>query len=114
MPNDRQAIAMELKQIIQADRMAVDVIQRAKDMGASIEKQTEKDKAAILAEAEQQRRETTEKVQAELADELARRKAEAEKEFAGQREFVSKTMEQNKDKWVEEITARILGSDTAM
>lgn len=110
MASDKKALALELKQIIQADRMAVDIIQRAKDMKTTIEKQTEKDKAEILGDAQRKREEMTGQVEAEMAAEMARRKEEAARQFEQQRQFIRNAMRENREKWVDEITGRIIST----
>lgn len=110
MEKDKEALALELRQIIQADRMASDVIKNAEDLRKSIEKRTEKEKAALLAETERQRQKITRQVEAEQAATLVQRKAEAAKKYNAQREKITQQMEQNSEMWIQEITARIIAA----
>lgn len=103
-----KALELELHQIIQADRMAMDLINGARDTRSSIEKRTADEKAQILQDARQKREEMTKRVEEEHRAALAARKAEAAKAFASQRELVDAEMREHKDAWVQEITASII------
>lgn len=107
MPADRQKLALELKQIIQADRMAVDILTRAEDMKKAIERQTEKDKASMLQKVKTQHNEMVQRVEQEMAADMIKSKEEAAQQFEQQRNFLNKTMDENRQKWVDEITSRI-------
>ena len=107
MASNKEALALELRQIIQADRMACDVIDEATGIGQSIERDAEKRKAQILAEAERARTEMEKQVQAEQELALKDRIAQVEAQFAARQKALEEKMERNRDGWVSEIVGRI-------
>lgn len=107
MASNREALALELRQIIQADRMACDVIDGANGIGQSIEKGAEKQKQAILAEAERARTEMEKRVQAEQEQALKDRVAQVEAQYAGRQKAMEDQMAQNRDGWITDIVQRI-------
>lgn len=108
MENKRKALEVVLRQIIQTDRQANGVIQRASEECKSMAEQTELDKAAILQDAEDKRQEMIKIVQDEQAEELEKRKAEAKRQVSEQQQALQQKVSANKDAWVRDITARIL------
>lgn len=105
-----KALVLELHQIIQADRMAMDLINGARDTQKSIENRTQEEQKQILLEARKKKQEMETRVQEEQRAALAQRKEEAQKAYAHQRRRIDAEMEQNRDTWVEDITAHILQS----
>lgn len=107
MASNKEALALELRQIIQADRMACDVIDEATGIGQSIERDAEKRKAQILAEAERARAEMEKQVRAEQEQALKDRIAQVEEQYAGRQKAMEEKMERNRDGWVDAIVGRI-------
>ncbi|MDL2253641.1 hypothetical protein LJC49_06140 [Ruminococcaceae bacterium OttesenSCG-928-I18] len=108
--NDSVRLAMELEQIIEADRKAMEMLNDAQDTKRSIEEKTAAEKQTILKEAEEKRQEMLKKVQEEQREVLAARKKEASAEYAEARVRLQKTMDDNREKWAGEITQHILGT----
>lgn len=107
MPDQKAALGVELRQIIQADRMASDIIQGANDMRHSIEARTEQDKARIIEQAEQKRKEVTEQVRKDQMQALEEKKKVALATYDKERAHIAQQMEQNREKWIEDIVTRI-------
>ncbi len=103
-------LATELRQIILADRMAVDLINNAYDTKRSVEAKTAAEKQKILQEAEQKRKDALAKVAEEQREELAKRKAKTAQRFAGAREALEQEIETNRELWAAEIVGRITGA----
>jgi hypothetical protein len=109
MANNREALALELKQIIQADRMADDIIKDAENTKKNIEKATEKQKAALLAGALRQKQELEKQAQARQRDALDAQAKALEEQMAARRSGLEKTMAANRARWVQGIVGRITG-----
>lgn len=107
MPDTKSAMALELRQIIQVDRLANDIIQRAEDTRKSIEKQTKEEVAKIYSEAQNRQDELMAQVQGEQAQDVAARKNEASRNHEETCNNLDAKVEQNRAAWVEEITGRI-------
>lgn len=102
-----KALALELQQIILADRMAADTLRTAEETKHNIEKNAERQQANILADAEKRKQEVTELVRAEQTAALEKRKQETEKQFAAQRTALEARVAESKDTWIAEIVERI-------
>ncbi len=98
--NNREVLALELRQIIQADRMASDIIEEARGVGKGIAKTTEDKKAAILAEADAARASMEKQVWAEEEKARTDRMAEQERQFARQQKALQNSVTQNRQQWV--------------
>ena len=107
MPDQKEALGLELRQIIQADRMAADTIQNANYMRRSIEAKTEKDKARILEEAQQRQIELTQKVQAEQASDLDTKKEAALAKNQQKQQTLQQLMDENREQWAADMVQRI-------
>lgn len=107
-PEKTRAMAFELRQIIQADRMAMRLIEDAQETRRSIEKKTKEETAKILQEAEQQRQEMTQEAYKNQQKALEEKKQEAREAYAAQMQDLKDRMEQNRENWVAEITAALL------
>ncbi len=107
MPDQKEALGLELRQIIQADRMAADTIQNANYMRRSIEAKTEKDKARILEEAQQHRKELTQKVRQEQASDLDAKKQAALEKSKQKQQTLQQLMDENRETWAAAMVARI-------
>ena len=107
MPDQKEALGLELRQIIQADRMATDIIQNANYMRRSIEAKTDKDKARIMEEAKQQHQQITQTLQAQQADELAQRKKDAIENNKDKQQALAQLMEENQQEWAAQMVQRI-------
>lgn len=105
-----QALALELRQIIQADRMAVDILKNAEDTRKDIEKKTQDETAAILADAHAKMAEATRQAEQANAQEMERRKKEAEKAFEEQRQRLDTHFSKNREAWAQRIAAAIVGT----
>lgn len=105
-----KALAFELRQIIQADRMALDILNNAEHTRRDIEQKTKAEADEILLDAQVKKQEVTKQVIEEQEARLEQRKNEARATYAGQKEHLEKHMAANKDKWVGEITRAILES----
>lgn len=110
MPDQRDALGLELRQIIQADRMAADIIQNANYMRRSIEAKTEQEKARIIDESKQKNKGLSEKLTAELLAAHKVRREAALAEYQTKKQELEKTMQQNQEQWSREITQRITGT----
>ena len=103
-------LATQLRQVIQADRMAVDMVNGAYETKRAIEQKTADEKKKILQEAEEKRQEALERVAAEQREELAKRKERAAQQYAGARQALAGEMDQNRAAWAAEIAGRIIGA----
>lgn len=103
-----KALGFELRQIIQADRMAMDILQNAEYTRKDIEKKTQEETAAILADAKEKLGEATRQAKQAHAEEMARRKSEAEKAFQQQRDHLESHFAKNRDAWADRITDVII------
>lgn len=107
MPDTKEMLALELRQIIQADRMAADIIRDAQQTQKSIEKNTEKVKADILTSLEKCQAEIEEDVRNQQQQILAARKAELEKQINSQQQKLEQQVEEHRDAWVDGIVNRV-------
>lgn len=103
-----RALAFELRQIIQADRMAMDILSNAEDTRKDIVKKTGEETAAILADAKDKMAEATRQAERAHTEEMERRKKEADQAFAAQRWRLEEHFGQNREAWAEAITSAIL------
>ncbi len=103
-------LATELRQVIQADRMAAELVNNAYDTKRSVEKRTLAEKQKILQEADEKRREALARVAEEQREELARRKEAAAQQYAGARQALKDEMEENRKTWAEDIVQRVLSA----
>ena len=108
MAEDWVTLEHELRQIIQTDRMAIDILQRAKDVRSTIDEKTEKEKASIAQEAKNKKDVFIRELEEKLKQDLAQRKAKAAQMYATQKQTIDKNILQNEETWVEEITSSIL------
>lgn len=102
-----KALALELRQIIQADRMAMDILHNAQATGQTIEERTQKETAALLKDADARRDAMVQQVQAEHEEELARRQTQAREQFTTQRRTLGEKMQENRDAWIQEMVSHI-------
>ena len=110
MDSNSVRLATELRQVIQTDRMAAELVNNAYDTKRSVEKRTLAEKQKILQEAEEKRREAMARVAEEQREELARRKKAAAMQYAGARQALKDEMGNNKEAWAAEIVQRVLGT----
>lgn len=108
MADKNKALELELRQIIQADRNAVDILRQSEDTRKTVEARTEQEKKAILADAEKKRADMEALVQKEIEEEMQRKLEAEESAFGRQKQKLEQALAQNRDAWVEEITANIL------
>ena len=107
LADNKATLAQELREIIQADRMACDAIDEARDIGQAIERDAEKRKAAILADAEKTRAEVEKQVRAEQEQALRDCVAEVKQRYTGKQKAIENKMAHNRARWIAEIVARI-------
>lgn len=105
-----KVLAFELRQIIQADRMALDILNNAEHTRRGIEQKTKDEAEEILMDAQHKKQEVTKQVVAEQEERLEQRKNEAREAYAEQKDRLRKHMEANRDLWAEDITNTILQS----
>lgn len=106
-----RALAFELRQIIQADRMAMDVISNAEATRKEIERKTGEEAEEIRAEAQNQLQEATRRAEQAHAGELEERKREAEQSFARQRRELEQRFAEGRSAWAQQIAAAILADE---
>ena len=107
MAENKKALALELRQIIQADRMACDVIEEARGIGQAMEEDSQKKKAKLLAEIDQARRDMEKQVKAEQEQALQQRIGQVKASFAQRQADLEEKVSQQRPEWVTDIVQRI-------
>ena len=107
MTENREELLLELRQIIQIDRDAADIIQEAEEMRKSMEKSTEAGKERILADAESRKVQMMETVKKEQMDALSASKNQINEQFLATQKALEDKMEKNRTAWVKAITERM-------
>lgn len=108
MSDDRSRLEHELRQIIQTDRMAMDILQNAKDTRKSIDAKTQREKEAILQQAAQKKEADLKQLQETLNKELEEKKHKATLQYTAQIQALQQTMAQHQQEWADEIASHIL------
>ncbi len=106
MAINRETLGVELRQIILADRMAADVIQKANDTRKFIEKSAEEQLSGLEEDARRQQAEMEARVKAEQQKELDARRRKAEERTEAQRRELQAHFDDNRDAWIDEIVGR--------
>lgn len=107
MANNKELLAQELRQIIQADRAAADIIAEAHDISLTIANRTEQEKEAAEAEADKQKADLEHSVRSEQEKLFARRRQEMEEENQAKTQQIQEKIAENRSSWIQDIVGRI-------
>ncbi len=108
MDNNKKLLAMELRQIVLADRMAADKIREAQSTADSIAQSAEQRRQAMLDDARQQKARHAAEAQKAQEQTLNTRRNALNTRFAAQREGLDAEMRAHQDTWANDIVRRIL------
>lgn len=97
------ATSVAIEQIIETDRIAQEILNKANDRRKEIEQQTEIEKKEIIAECEERQVEMQTKADDELKEEFARHKKEFEGEAALQQAELEQKFDALKKQWVQDL-----------
>ncbi len=98
----------ELNLVIQTDREAVEMVQKAYKTKQSVEKKTAAERLEILQEAEEMRCVLEQRVADEQKAEIKARQEQARCDCDSARVALREEMQTNKESWVEEMYSSIL------
>ncbi len=107
MVHDKNVVALELQQIIKADRKAIDIIRTAEEKAQDISLKAKEEHNNILQDAALATQKAETEMQENHRREIELHREELHRRFGRHRAAMKELMEQNRERWVQNIVARI-------
>lgn len=102
------AVSVAIEKIMETDKIAQQILNKAYAHCKEIEEQTEKEKKSVIAKCEKEVAETKDKVDQQLSQNYNEHKKELDEQVRLQETNLKEKFAENKDKWIDSIYQNII------